>query len=163
AVVDGGLRQLAGIVAEAGAPDRNETLDVRLVDLAERAVLIEIIAHPEGRDVLGILAVSISSCAVCAVAQPHQETSSSTSSFFMIFLRAHMPIIARSSPCPICVVVAGSMRACANVAKGGGAVKPAVGLYLARSSLQEDVAIAVVVLGIDHVQRASLPGLEEHL
>src|SRR5215472_3751612 len=74
-----------------------------------------------------------------------------------------MPIIARSSPCPIRVVVAGSMRACANVAKGGDAVKPAVGLYLTRSSLQEDVAIAVVVLGIDHVQRAGLPGLEEHL
>jgi hypothetical protein len=57
AVVDGRLRKLAGVVAETGAPDRHQPLDVRLVDLAERTVLIEAVAHPEGGDVLAVLAV----------------------------------------------------------------------------------------------------------
>lgn len=57
AVVDGGLSELTGVVAQAGAPDRNEPLDIRPVDLAKQTVLVEIVAHPERCDVLGVLAV----------------------------------------------------------------------------------------------------------
>ena len=57
AVVDRRLRQFARVVAEARAPDRHQPLDVRFVDLAQRAVLVEMIAHAEGGDVFAVLAV----------------------------------------------------------------------------------------------------------
>ena len=57
AVVDRRLRQFAGVVAEARAPDRHESLDVRFIDLAQRAILVEMIAHPEGGDVFAVFAV----------------------------------------------------------------------------------------------------------
>src|SRR5262249_73858 len=56
-VVDRRLRQLAGVVAEARAPDRYQSLDVRIVDLGQRAVLVEMIAHSEGGVVLAVFAV----------------------------------------------------------------------------------------------------------
>ena len=56
-VVDRRLRQFAGVVAEARAPDRYESLNVRFIDLAQRAVLVEMIAHPEGGDVFAVFAV----------------------------------------------------------------------------------------------------------
>jgi hypothetical protein len=34
-----------------------QPLDVRFVDLVERAVLVEMITHPEGGDVLAVLSV----------------------------------------------------------------------------------------------------------
>src|SRR5262249_36607693 len=57
AVVDRRLRQFASVVAEARAPDRHESLDVRFIDLAQRAILVEMIAHPEGGDIFAVLAV----------------------------------------------------------------------------------------------------------
>src|SRR5262245_56650903 len=50
-----------------------------------------------------------------------------------------------------------------SIVAGSGGPSNEHGLYLTPSSLQEDVAIAFVVLRIDHVQPASLPRLEEHL
>src|SRR5215813_12548242 len=57
AVVDRRLRQFASVVAEARAPDRHDSLDVRFIDLAQRAILVEMIAHPEGGDIFAVLAV----------------------------------------------------------------------------------------------------------
>src|SRR5262249_1531496 len=51
------LRQFAGVVAETRAPDRHESLDVRFIDLAQRAILVEMIAHPEGGDIFAVLPV----------------------------------------------------------------------------------------------------------
>jgi hypothetical protein len=47
--------ELAHVVREARAPYRHELFDVRLVDLLQRAVHLEVVAHAEGRDVVGVV------------------------------------------------------------------------------------------------------------
>src|SRR5438309_9985571 len=54
AVVNGRLRVLAHVVREAEAPDRNQASYVGLVDLLERAVHLQVVAHAEGGDVFGV-------------------------------------------------------------------------------------------------------------
>ena len=54
ALVDERLRFLAAVVGEAVVPDRNEVLDVVLVDLLERAEPLQIVAHAVVEDVRGI-------------------------------------------------------------------------------------------------------------
>src|SRR5262245_12383245 len=48
AVVDRRLRQFAGVVAEARAPDRYESLDVRFIVLAQRVIMVAISVLNEG-------------------------------------------------------------------------------------------------------------------
>src|SRR5207247_951993 len=57
AVVDRRLRVLAHVVCQAEAPDGNQAPDVGLVDLLQRAVHLQVVAHAEGGDVFGVLAV----------------------------------------------------------------------------------------------------------
>ncbi len=57
AVIDQRLSLLAPLVIEAEAPDRDEALDVRFVDLLERAVALQLVAHAVGEHVVGIFAV----------------------------------------------------------------------------------------------------------
>src|SRR3989454_1405878 len=54
AVVNRRLRVLTHVVCEAEAPDRNQASDVGLVDLLERAVHLQVVAHAEGGDVFGV-------------------------------------------------------------------------------------------------------------
>src|SRR5262249_49547173 len=49
--------ELAGVVHHRRVPDRYEPLDVRFVDLFERAVTLAVVTHALGRDVLGVLPV----------------------------------------------------------------------------------------------------------
>src|SRR5437879_13215533 len=48
---------LAHVVRQAEAPDRNQAPDAGLVDLLERAVHLQVVAHAESGDVLGVLPV----------------------------------------------------------------------------------------------------------
>ena len=57
AVVDQRLRLLAPIVVEAQIPDRHQALEVRFVDLLERAIAVLLIAHAVGENVVAVLAV----------------------------------------------------------------------------------------------------------
>src|SRR6266699_989943 len=57
AVVDRRLRVLAHVVRQTEAPDRDQAPDVGLVDFLERAVHLQVVAHAEGGDVLGVLPV----------------------------------------------------------------------------------------------------------
>ena len=59
AVVDRRRRELAQVVHQARAPHRHQPLDVRFVDLLERAVALAVETHALGQHVVRVLAVIV--------------------------------------------------------------------------------------------------------
>ena len=57
AFINGGRRQFALVVHEAGAPDGHQSLDIGFIDLLQRAVTLPVEAHALGGDVFRVLAV----------------------------------------------------------------------------------------------------------
>src|SRR5262249_19277298 len=57
AVVDRGRCQLTLVVHDARTPDGYQALDIRFIDLLERAVALSVITHALSRDVFRVLAV----------------------------------------------------------------------------------------------------------
>jgi hypothetical protein len=55
AVVDDRRREFAGVVHQAGVPERHQALDVRPIDLLQRTVALAVEPHARGQDVVGAL------------------------------------------------------------------------------------------------------------
>ena len=57
AVVHGRRRQLTQLIHQTCVPDRYQPIDVRAVDLFERAIALSVVSHALGEDVVGVLAI----------------------------------------------------------------------------------------------------------
>lgn len=90
---------LAHIVGEAPVPHRHQPLDVRFVNLLERAVLLQVIAHAEIQHVVRALAVVDQILGGWPHANPHADDNNTAANRFFIIappVKLHTPLASGS-------------------------------------------------------------------
>ena len=126
AVVDRRLRQLAHVVHEAQVPDRHQALDVRLVDLLERAAHLQVVAHAERGHVLRVLPVVRSAPPRSGRRRDaHQEHSNAARIFFMMIPPMCVRVWRSAQPVRICELAEREHALRGSAAHSADSIRPA--------------------------------------